>query len=1024
MAYSSWRLADKRYLVTPKVIRADLRSRGFKAVPEEVVQLRDVEVLDLSNNDLALLPQQLRFLTRLKELRLASNKLHVLPSVVLTFERLVGLHLYQNELSSLPERFGLLTTIRVLDLRGNRFATFPSAILSLTQLKELNISQNKIAVVPDNIEKLWQLTDLLMDHNQLSFLPETLGNLSQLRELRVQGNPLACVPECIKKLKRLQTLFLGNFLGLGQEDGYTISELPEDVAKLNLLTVMTVRGGLLTSLPDTFGTLRLKELDFSFNLFAVVPKQVIEVSTLEKLNLCYNRLTSLPDDVYKMQKLKTMILYGNEIKELPPPVLRLSRLVMLNLDHNQLTTLPDDIGKLESLEYLLVSGNNMDFLPEGLCNLKSLFHLNISDNNVEVLPADFGKLPRLKSARHLHTRGNPLVQPPRRICDSGMAAIKSYQEQLQRAEVVRTPRIKLCVFGDSLAGKTSLVYGLMHGKPPRAASQTSRTRVTKINTWDTKMGVEFEVYDFGGNQLYNLLYQHFLTDGAVNVVTVNMQSYNPSRFYSAVGYWLDLLNARSPGSTVLLVGTHADKCKPEKLRDRCGDVQAQVEVLQRRQLQEAQAQDERVDILVEKTGKQSKPGIKMKDILPDWVRERRDRAKALLENRLEIHPALMTVSLGKNIQGITELRNELVTQVSDIAKFPVMRRLVPQTWSDLHKVLQDERRKPRVWLTWRECLRLGQRVGLNIEKLRLALDHLQLTGTLLRFPHVPSLADYVFHDPGRLANVLREALTPSMESVLKEGKVRFPDVRWNDLTDAISVFRDMNFLSTKLLEGLLQPCSSEVHDGKALVSLLEACELCFGVKDDSVQEALFASCHYFPGYQQASQPTDLIDIWAEDLPNHQEQLQLGCQIRGFCPPGLFERWSTRVNRLVQERRDWKDGMVAYRGGVPVLVERAQDGVANVEIVLSARGQIKEAFRMWNATLPLLTHLLELLDEWPGALYSTYVTCAHCLKQRLENPYRYPEENLHQPYVVGMTSVRCPRSMYKESVSAMLVHPQL
>lgn len=104
---------------------------------------------------------------------------------------------YQN-LQLLPPPVTGIKKLMRLDLSHNCLQTLPDAIGELTSLRELWLSHNDLMELPDSIGMLMQLRSLDLQHNQLLVLPESIGRLELLVDLDLRNNPLS--PKLAKRL--------------------------------------------------------------------------------------------------------------------------------------------------------------------------------------------------------------------------------------------------------------------------------------------------------------------------------------------------------------------------------------------------------------------------------------------------------------------------------------------------------------------------------------------------------------------------------------------------------------------------------------------------------------------------------------------------------------------------------------------------------------------------------------------------------------------------------------------------------
>lgn len=150
--------------------------------------------------------------------------------------------------------------------------------------------------------------------------------------------------------------------------------------------------------------------------------------TLEVLDLSGNALSSLPDDLPRLHRLRILFCSDNQFTELPAVLGRCPQLSMVGfkanrihtvtaqalpaalrwliLTDNQLETLPAELGHCQQLQKLMLAGNRLRSLPS-LAACTRLELLRIAANQLEALPDGLLQLPRLT---WLAFAGNPLTQ--------------------------------------------------------------------------------------------------------------------------------------------------------------------------------------------------------------------------------------------------------------------------------------------------------------------------------------------------------------------------------------------------------------------------------------------------------------------------------------------------------------------------------------------------------------------------------------------------------------------------------------
>jgi Leucine-rich repeat (LRR) protein len=134
----------------------------------------------------------------------------------------------------------------------------------------------------------------------------------------------------------------------------------------------------------------LKYLNLTWNQISVLPDDLSGWTSLERLLLNYNLLTDF-SQISGLDTLQELSLQGNQISSLPDS-LNLPELTTLDLSVNYITSLPDTltIPELTSLEL----DSNQIAKISGLSGLNKLTYLNLSSNFISTLP-DSLSLPEL-----------------------------------------------------------------------------------------------------------------------------------------------------------------------------------------------------------------------------------------------------------------------------------------------------------------------------------------------------------------------------------------------------------------------------------------------------------------------------------------------------------------------------------------------------------------------------------------------------------------------------------------------------
>lgn len=160
-----------------------------------------------------------------------------------------------------------------------------------------------------------------------------------------------------------------------------LKEFPVEIFDLaDSLEILNLSGNALSSLPDDLGRLhKLRILFCSDNQFAEVPEVLGQCPQLEMVGFKANRIRSVPAAALT-PALRWLILTDNQLGELPAELGHCTRLQKLMLAGNQLQRLPEQMAACTQLELLRIAANRFSALPEWLLALPRLSWLAYAGN--------------------------------------------------------------------------------------------------------------------------------------------------------------------------------------------------------------------------------------------------------------------------------------------------------------------------------------------------------------------------------------------------------------------------------------------------------------------------------------------------------------------------------------------------------------------------------------------------------------------------------------------------------------------
>lgn len=160
-----------------------------------------------------------------------------------------------------------------------------------------------------------------------------------------------------------------------------LTEFPREIFALaDSLEILDLSGNALTTLPEDLPRLhKLRVIFCSGNPFTELPAVLGQCPQLDMVGFKSCRIASVPGAALP-ERLRWLILTDNAVAELPPEIGRCTRLQKLMLAGNRLTALPGELAECRNLELLRIAANRLTQLPDWLFSLPRLSWLAYAGN--------------------------------------------------------------------------------------------------------------------------------------------------------------------------------------------------------------------------------------------------------------------------------------------------------------------------------------------------------------------------------------------------------------------------------------------------------------------------------------------------------------------------------------------------------------------------------------------------------------------------------------------------------------------
>jgi Leucine-rich repeat (LRR) protein len=182
------------------------------------------------------------------------------------------------------------------------------------------------------------------------------------------ANRITGIDEAIGKLENLEMLFIANA---------QIEKLPKSIGQLSKLSDLELFNLPLTDLDASIfeGLTELVSVNIS-GLYKMSPDAILKVLeqmclNCTKVQLLYineNKLTTLPENLYRMSDLRLLDAAFNKMTSVPSiqPIAP----VQLILDFNKISELPADFCEVDDMELFTCVANNLQQFPAFLSNME------------------------------------------------------------------------------------------------------------------------------------------------------------------------------------------------------------------------------------------------------------------------------------------------------------------------------------------------------------------------------------------------------------------------------------------------------------------------------------------------------------------------------------------------------------------------------------------------------------------------------------------------------------------------------
>ena len=156
--------------------------------PENIYNLVNLELLDLTDNYIQNIPPEISNLTSLETLNLRLNCLTEIIPEMCNLISLSSLYLGENGITNIPREICNLANLTELLLNNNFITEIPRELFQLTNLNLLALHNNTITKIPPGLCQLTNLRELYLSNNNIEEIPSELFQLTNISVLELTNN--------------------------------------------------------------------------------------------------------------------------------------------------------------------------------------------------------------------------------------------------------------------------------------------------------------------------------------------------------------------------------------------------------------------------------------------------------------------------------------------------------------------------------------------------------------------------------------------------------------------------------------------------------------------------------------------------------------------------------------------------------------------------------------------------------------------------------------------------------------------
>lgn len=133
--------------------------------------------------------------------------------------------------------------------------------------------------------------------------------------------------------------------------------------------------------------LKVYRLDLTKNKLKSFPEEILQFVNLNELILDKNRIDSIPPTISKLKNLQHISFFRNGISDITF-ITSLPNLVRIDFTSNYISTIPEEIWKLKKIKIIILQLNLITKIPDSFGDIEGLEELNLLDLDLNIEQQD------------------------------------------------------------------------------------------------------------------------------------------------------------------------------------------------------------------------------------------------------------------------------------------------------------------------------------------------------------------------------------------------------------------------------------------------------------------------------------------------------------------------------------------------------------------------------------------------------------------------------------------------------------